>query len=348
MKTIIVDKETFSDTENIAYGVYSPLIGFMGEKDFSSCLNRGRLENNTPWTIPIVFDVDKDQVKPRDKILLQSKEGGRALFLVKEVFEYSKKECAKKIFGTRDNSHPGVQKIQQKKDYLAGGPVKLISPQHDPFKKFTVTPKQTREFFKKQGWKTVAAFQTRNVPHIGHEYLQKNALNICDGVFINPVIGKKKSGDFKDDLILKTYDKLLKIYFPHNNVLLGSFNYEMQYAGPREAIHHAIIRKNFGCTHFIVGRDHAGVGNFYHPFAAQEIFKKYPDIGITPLFFSSFFYCNKCSGIASEKTCPHTKDRIEFKGTMLRGIISNNEIPPHTLMRPEVTEIIKKHPDPLV
>jgi len=346
-KVVPVDKETFTNIENISYGIYNPLKGFLGEEDFLSCLSRGRLKNNEPWTIPIILDVEKNQLKVGQKILLKSG-AGKALFYVKEIFPYSKKYFAKKVFGTTDPAHPGVQKIYQKKDYLAAGPVTLVAASRNPFKKFSVTPKQTKEFFKQRGWKTVAAFQTRNVPHIGHEYLQKTALNICDGLFINPVIGKKKQGDFKDNLILATYKSLIKNYFESTHVLLGSFNYEMQYAGPREAIHHAIIRRNFGCTHFIVGRDHAGVGSFYSPYAAQEIFKKYPDLGITPIFFSSFFHCQKCLGIASEKTCPHTKERVEFKGTMLREIVSRRKMPPRVLMRPEIAKIIKKHPNPLV
>jgi len=346
-REVEIDRETFNDIENIACGIYSPLTGFLGKEDFQSCLNRGRLKNNLPWTIPIVFDILKDQFKVGQKLLLKNGKG-RALFQIKEIFGYSKTNFAKKIFGTTDPAHPGMQKIHCRKDYLAAGPIFLLAPSRNPLGKFAVTPAQTRTIFKKLGWKTIAAFQTRNVPHIGHEYLQKTALNICDGLLINPVIGKKKEGDFKDDLIIKTYRALIKHYFPKENVLLGSLHYEMQYAGPREAIHHAIMRKNLGCTHFIVGRDHAGVGSFYHPFAAHEIFKKYPDLGITPIFFSSFFHCNRCLGIASEKTCPHINDRVEFKGTMLRNIIGNNELPPHTLMRPEITSIIQKHPKPFV
>lgn len=273
---------------------------------------------------------------------------GIALFHVSEIFPYSKREFAQKIMGTSDRAHPGTYKIYEKKDFLAGGNITLLQPSYDPYKKFAITPRQSRELFRQRGWKTVAAFQTRNIPHIGHEYLQKTALNICDGLFINPVIGKKKKGDFNDKLILKTYNTLIRHYFPSKNVILASLNYEMQYAGPREAIHHAIIRKNFGCSHFIVGRDHAGVGTFYHPYAAQDIFKRYPDLGITPIFFSSFFHCKKCFGIASEKVCPHENDRVEFRGTMLREIISKNKYPSRNLMRPEVIKIIKEHPKPLV
>lgn len=345
-KIVDVDNETFQAVENIAYGIYSPLTGFLDGKDLSSCLGTGRLSTGIPWTIPVIFDVDRDQVSKGDSILLRCGDG-RAVFHVSDVFEYSKEEYAKKVFGTTDENHPGVKRLNQRKDFLAGGDIILLKERDHEHKKFLVTPQMVRDMFEKRGWKTIAAFQTRNVPHIGHEYIQKTALNLCDGLFISPVIGKKKEGDFQDDLIIHSYRVMVENYFPPQSVVLGPFGYEMQYAGPREAIHHAIIRKNFGCTHFIVGRDHAGVGSYYHPFAAHEIFKEFPDLGIIPIFFSSFFHCNRCSGIASEKNCPHTEDRVEFKGTMLRNIVSRSETPPETLMRPEVVELIKNHPQPL-
>jgi sulfate adenylyltransferase len=343
----LVSKETFKTIENIADGVLNPLRGFLNKVDFESVLKRGRLKNGSPWTIPIVFDVEAGQLKPGQEVILKYK-GGSALFSVKEIFPYSKLQYARSVFGTLDENHPGVQKIKRMKNFLAGGKITLIKKSPQTLKNFIVSPAQTKEIFKNRGWQTVVAFQTRNVPHVGHEYLQKTALNLCDGLFINPVIGRKKSGDFKDNLIKKTYEILINNYFPKEKVLVAGFNYEMQYAGPKEAIHHAIIRKNFGCTHFIVGRDHAGVGNYYHPFAAQEIFKKYPDLGITPIFLPSFFYCKKCKGIVSEKTCPHPKERIEFKGTNLRKILFSKKDPPTNLMRPEVVKIIKRFKNPFV
>lgn len=346
-KTIKVSKEIFKTIENIAEGILSPLRGFLNEEDFKSVLKRGRLKNGHPWTIPIVFDVEPGQLKPGEKVILTWQKGS-ALFSVEEIFSYSKQEYAKSVFGTLDKNHPGVEKINKMKSLLAGGKVTLIKKSPEPFGDFIVTPSQTREIFKRRGWKTIVAFQTRNVPHLGHEYLQKTALNLCDGLFINPVIGKKKEEDFKDSLIKKTYQVLIDNFFPKERVVLGGINYEMQYAGPREAIHHAIIRKNFGCTHFIVGRDHAGVGNYYHPFSAQEIFKKYPDLGITPIFLPSFFYCKKCQGIVSEKTCPHEEKRVEFKGTNLRKMLLTQKNPPKNLMRPEVVEIIKKYKKPFI
>lgn len=340
-----VSKETFKDIENVAQGVLSPLEGFMGKNDFKSVLEKGKLKNGLAWTMPVVFDVEPGQLKPRQKVLLGYGRG-LALFSLKEIFPYSKKQFAKNIFGTLDKKHPGVQKIKKMRGLLAGGEITLIEKSPEADSKFILTPKQTRDIFQKRGWQSICAFQTRNVPHIGHEYIQKTALNITDGLFINPVIGKKKKGDFKDSLIKKTYEILSKKYFPSKRVVLGGLNYEMKYAGPKEAIHHAIMRKNFGCTHFIVGRDHAGLGNYYSPFAAHKIFQEYQNLGITPLFFSSFFYCKKCQGVASEKTCSHPKARIEFRGTNLREMILKRKNPSNNLMRPEVVKIIKKYKNP--
>ena len=193
------------------------------------------------------------------------------------------------------------------------------------------------------------AFQTRNAPHINHEYLQKSALALVDGLFINPVLGKKKAGDFKDEVILSTYKAILANYYPKASVVMSALHYEMQYAGPKEAIMHAIMRKNFGCTHIIIGRDHAGVGSYYGPYAAQEIFKEFPDLGITPLFFREFYYCRRCAGIASEKTCPHgEEDKLSFSGTKLRKMFAEGEVPPKEFMRPEVSQAILKFEKPFV
>jgi len=344
---IRVTKGTFDTVENIASGLYSPLKGFLGKEDFLSVLKKGRLSNGTPWTLPVVFDVKKGELERGQKVFLRHRKA-LALFSVKEVYPYSKKDYARRVFQTEDENHPGVQRLNERNELLAEGPVILLEPSQEWQKSNILKPVQARELFRQKGWNTVAAFQTRNVPHIGHESLQKAALNICSGILINPVMGKKKPGDFKDSLIKRTYQVLISHYFPKENVLLGAINYEMQYAGPREAVHHAIMRKNLGCTHFIIGRDHAGVGDYYHPFAAQEIFKDYPDLGITPLFLSSFSYCRKCRGVVSENSCPHTGQRIEFKGTKLREALLKGKNPSKNLMRPEVAEIIKKHKNPFV
>ena len=200
-----------------------------------------------------------------------------------------------------------------------------------------------------QGWESTVAFQTRNVPHVAHEMLQKAALNIFDGLFINPLIGKKKKGDFKDDVILNSYIVLIDNYYPKSKIIFSTLHTEMKYAGPREAIHHAIMRQNFGCSHIIIGRDHAGVGNYYSPFAAHEIFKDYPELEIKPIFFPAFYFCKKCQGYVNERTCPHeSKFREELSGTKMRKMFSSGELPPSHLMRPEISKVILSYPVPFV
>jgi sulfate adenylyltransferase len=232
---------------------------------------------------------------------------------------------------------------------FVAGDILLLNDLPNPFSKYTLRPAETRILFRERGWKTIVAFQTRNVPHLGHEYVQKSALTFVDGLFVNPVLGKKKKGDYKDEVILEAYLTLFKHYYPKNAAVLSFVRYPMRYAGPREAVHHAIMRKNFGCTHFIVGRDHAGVGNYYGPYDAHEIFKEFPDLGITPMFFREFFYCHRCKAIVNERICPHPKeDREYFSGTKIRQMIQRGEVPPDYFMRPEVYETIKRFENPFV
>ncbi len=278
-------------------------------------------------------------------------EGGRPVAVLdfEESYKVSRKEYAEKVFGTNDQSHPGVAKIFSASDTVIAGDLHAVFRSRFPFEDLTLTPKETRILFKEKGWNEIVAFQTRNAPHISHEYLQKTALSFADGLFINPVLGKKKPGDFTDEAIVDSYKALIKNYYPKNSVVLSVLHYEMQYAGPREAIMHAIMRKNFGCTHIAIGRDHAGVGSYYEPYAAQEIFKEFPDLGITPLFFREFFYCKKCAGIANEKICPQApEDHLNFSGTKLREIFSSGQRPPKEFMRPEVVDIISNHKSPFV
>ena len=257
--------------------------------------------------------------------------------------------CIEVFSETLDPSHPGVAKVNALGDTLLGGRIALAAELSSPFPNYTLWPIETRVLFKEKGWRTVVAFQTRNPPHLGHEYVQKTALTFTDGLFINPIIGKKKQGDFTDEVIIKTYHELIDRYYLRDRAVMGILQAEMRYAGPREAILHAIMRKNFGCTHFIVGRDHAGVGSFYGPYDAQKIFDEFPDLGILPLFFKSFFYCKKCSTVTNEKSCPHgKKDRINFSGTKIRKLLSEGESPQKELMRQEVAEVIMQHPNPFV
>jgi len=347
-----VSPETIVQMFNISTGVLSPLNGFMGKADYENVIENMRLADDTPWSIPVLLHVpDNFSAGTSDEITLVD-ENGRAVGVLEfgELFSISKKEYAKKVFGTEDEAHPGVAKTFACSDRVVGGRLKsVIKFSNAAFENFTLSPKETRVLFKEKGWKDIIAFQTRNAPHIGHEYVQKTGLAFADGIFINPVLGKKKSGDFTDEVILETYQALVKNYYPKNSCVLSVLHYEMQYAGPKEAIMHAIMRKNFGCTHIAIGRDHAGVGNYYGPYAAHEIFKEFPDLGIQAVFFREFFYCNKCAGIANEKICPHSEsDRLTFSGTKLRKMFLAGETPPKEFMRPEVSEVILKSKTPFV
>jgi sulfate adenylyltransferase len=347
---IVLTKELAKEVQNIAHGVFSPLEGFLTRADYASVLSEGRLTSGIPWTIPIVLDISSDsEVKEGNDAALIDDGKPIAIMHVEDIYQYDKEEMAQKVFGTKDTKHPGVAKTYGMEEFLTGGKIDLIDEPRMPFAEYYLRPQATRLLFEEKGWETVVAFQTRNIPHVGHEYLQKTALTFTDGLFINPVIGRKKAGDFKDELILKTYEALIDNYYPRDRVVMRILPMEMRYAGPREAIFHAIIRKNFGCTHFIVGRDHAGVGNYYPPFAAQEVFKEFPELGITPIFFRSFFYCQKCLSVANEKTCPHgSQDHLDFSGTRIREMLLRKEIPPEEMMRPEVSKIILDWESPYV
>jgi len=346
-----ISDESVSDVENIASGVFSPLQGFMGKADVRNVLNEMRLPNDLPWTIPIVLDSSPEEAarfKEGKDILLVS-ESGRpvAVLHLEEKYEYNKDELAEKVFLTMDRAHPGVAKVAGMKDVLLAGPLDLLEISPTPFDRYKLSPKETRILFKEKGWKTIVAFQTRNTPHIGHEYVQKTALTFTDGIFVNPVIGRKKKGDFKDEVILASYDELIKHYYLKERAVMAILQMEMRYAGPREAIHHAVVRKNFGCTHIIIGRDHAGVGTYYHPYAAQDIFEEFPDLGIAPLFFRAFYFCKKCQSVVNEKICPHPpSEQIQFSGTKIRDLLVNGQIPPPELMRPEVAKVIMQFANP--
>ncbi len=341
------------DVENIARGVFSPLEGFMVQEDYLHVLSDMRLSNDIPWTIPIILDVNRKEIenlKEGDEVILTTKQGKAiALMRIEEVYKWNKKEHSETVFKTLDPKHPGVARTMKMKELLIGGKLKLINSLENPFEKYTLWPIETRVLFNEMGWRTIVGFQTRNAPHLGHEYVQKAALTFADGLFINPLVGWKKPGDYRDEVMLEAYKVLIENYFPKKSVVLAVLRTSMRYAGPREAVFHAIIRKNFGCTHFIVGRDHAGVGSYYGPYEAQEIFKCFPDLGITPLFVKEAFYCYKCGGMTSEKICPHSeKYRVHISGTKIREMILKGMKPPSTMMRPEVAETILKWKKPFI
>ncbi|HDT13402.1 MAG TPA: sulfate adenylyltransferase [Candidatus Aminicenantes bacterium] len=348
---LTIDAELVSDVENIATGVYSPLKGFLGEADFRSVLASSRLRGDVAWTIPIVLDVDRataDGLKEGREVLLAVGGGSPVAVLhLEEKYGIDRGEMAEKVFGTRDPAHPGVAKVLGLKEVFLAGPVDLLEMTPTPFDRWKLAPRETRVLFESKGWRTVVGFQTRNTPHLGHEYVQKAALTFVDGLFINPVIGRKKKGDFKDEVILASYEEAIRRYYIKDRTAMAILQMEMRYAGPREAIHHAIIRKNFGCTHIIIGRDHAGVGSFYPPFAAQDIFADFPDLGITPMFFRSFSYCRTCGSVVNEKICPHPpEEHIQFSGTKIRDLLVKGECPPPELMRPEVARVIMAFEEP--
>ncbi len=350
--SISVSDDLANDVENIADGIFSPLEGFLLEADFTSVVKKGRLANDLAWTIPIVLDVDGDTANKLrgggDVTLINS--GKFAVLHVEETYKFDKKTTAQAIYGTTDANHPGVAKTFSMNDYLVGGKIDYIKrPGEDSIRKYRLTPLQTRKMFSDAGWKSIVAFQTRNPPHVAHEMLQKTSLTTHDGVFVNPLIGKKKSGDFVDEVILESYLTMIDNYYPKNRCVLATLHTEMRYAGPKEAIHHAIMRQNYGCTHIIIGRDHAGVGKYYSPFAAQEIFSDYGDLDISPIFFPAFYYCKKCLAFTNERACPHPPEFHEqISGTKLRSMIEGGQAPSEFILRPEVSKIIMSHKKPFV
>lgn len=347
-----IDEEKAIEAQNIATGVYSPLQGFLNQDDFREILFRNRLTSGHAWTIPIVLDVSREtagKVKKNDTVILACQGRAIASMRIEDIYSWDFAEYARSVFGTIDERHPGVKKLKTCGEYFVGGTVHFLSDPISRYPEYHLTPRETRILFAEKKWNTVVGFQTRNVPHLGHEYVQKSALSLVDGLFVNPVIGEKKIGDFKDEVILSSYKALLDHYYRKENSVMSILQTEMRYAGPKEAIFHAIVRKNFGCSHFIIGRDHAGVGDYYHPFAAQKIFDSFPDLDITPIFFMSFFFCKTCNSIANDKTCPHPADaHIDYAGKIIREKLIRGEIPPELMMRKEVSEEILKHSHPFV
>ncbi len=345
---IALDSWTISDLELIAVGAFSPLEGFMGKDDYESVLDRKRLANGLPWTIPITLAVtpaDAERLGEGEPVALTDQQDRvLGVLYLEQKYRVDKRREARAVFATTDAAHPGVRRLYETGDvYLAGKISLFYRPERREYEPYWLNPADSRRVFHQREWRTIVGFQTRNPIHRAHEYIQKCALEIVDGLFLHPLVGETKGDDIPTPVRMRCYEVLLQHYYPLERVVLGVYPAAMRYAGPREAVFHAIVRKNYGCTHFIVGRDHAGVGKYYGSFDAHRIFEEFDpqELGITPLFFDHAFYCRRCKGMASAKTCPHhVTDRITLSGTEVRRRLRQGDPLPPEFTRPEVAEVL--------
>lgn len=345
---LTLDERELSDLEMIGVGALSPLTGFMRRMDYETVVESMRLSDGLIWAMPVtkaVSAAEAASLKPGQEVTLVDEAGNAmAIMQVTDIYGYDKEREAEKCFGTKDAAHPGVARLYAQGEMLIGGPVQVLRrPAYSQFGQYRLTPLETRQRFDENGWKTVVGFQTRNPVHRAHEYLQKVALETVDGLLLHPLVGATKSDDVPADVRMQTYEEILAHYYPASRVMLAVFPAAMRYAGPREAVWHAICRKNYGCTHFIVGRDHAGVGNYYGSYDAQVLIDSLPahELGITPVKYEHTFYCRTCGNMASTRTCPHGKEHhVILSGTKVREMLTNGELPPPEFTRPEVARIL--------